>query len=189
MGESLVRRRRLNVFEIELVLRDLHDNNLSKRDVWKKYTIGQVQLDRILREYKYGFWLEMPKYPVPVTKSEVTNKGEIPLESQFPHVPLGIDPDPILVDKPITKKELEDEIELTALKVVALTLQRMQYSLEIPKSGITPGQLSQIMSAAAPYAVGRRKTREDSKEKSKSKDLLTIFKKSANAKVNTANRN
>jgi len=182
---------KLNILEIELVLRDLHDNGMSKKQVWDKYKIGQVQLTRILKTYKYGFWLEMPKYPIPVTKSEVSSQSEIPLESQYPHVALPKEPEyvPILVSKPITKQELETEIELTALKVVALTLQQMQYVLESPKNGLKANNLAQIMAAAAPYAVGRRKVREDTKEKGKAKDLITIFKKTANAKVNTANRN
>jgi len=96
------------------------------------------------------------------------------------------------VDAPVTETaktvtELKSSIAETALHVVALTLQAMEEALVNHRGSLNPNQLSQFMTAAAPYAVAKVETKK--KAEVQKENPYKLFKKNlntikSNAKVN-----
>lgn len=150
----------------EDIVKDYHDGKLSKLKLAKKYHCTYNTVDRVIDTCPYGFWDDL----------KVAHRE---------------------LDAPVTEtaktvSELKAQVAETALRVVALTLQAMEETLENHRSSLNPGQLSQFMTAAAPYAVARVETKKKTDTRKDNpyklfKENLNNLKKNAKVTPNQGN--
>ena len=144
---------------IEKILRDSVDGKLSKLKIAKKRRCCYNTVDRILKNYEYGFW---DKPPVP------------------PLSPLRPEEESIVKQrKGLSTSERMNALSNDSIEIAELTLKRMKDILNDPSQSVSAAQLTKFLQIAAPYAIKKAEATPKGKDDSKpisSRDQFAQFK-------------